>query len=74
MQQSRSHDWVRHRRSIHCFRGELERATALFDLALDAWEEEGAKILRRYGIEFKDRSTSMWDAAGEAVEKMQGAS
>ncbi len=37
-----------------------------------AWEEEGAKILNEYGIEFKDRSVSMWDAAGEAVEKVQG--
>src|SRR6478735_1061318 len=38
-----------------------------------AWEEEGAKILNKYGVEFRDRSTSMWDAAGEAVEKVQGA-
>jgi succinyl-CoA synthetase beta subunit/citryl-CoA synthetase large subunit len=38
-----------------------------------AWEEEGAKILGKYGIEFRDRSTSMWDAAGEAVQKVQGA-
>jgi succinyl-CoA synthetase beta subunit len=38
-----------------------------------AWEEEGAKILRGYGIEFKDRSTSMWEAAGEAVARIQGA-
>src|SRR5215208_5948980 len=38
-----------------------------------AWEEEGAKILGKYGVEFRDRSTSMWDAAGEAVEKVQGA-
>jgi succinyl-CoA synthetase beta subunit/citryl-CoA synthetase large subunit len=37
-----------------------------------AWEEEGAKILNRYGIEFKDRSTSMWEAAGEAVDRIQG--
>jgi succinyl-CoA synthetase beta subunit len=37
-----------------------------------AWEEEGAKILNHYGIEFKDRSVSMWEAAGEAVEKVQG--
>jgi succinyl-CoA synthetase beta subunit len=36
-----------------------------------AWEEEGAKILNRYGVEFADRSTSMWDAAGEAVAKIQ---
>jgi succinyl-CoA synthetase beta subunit/citryl-CoA synthetase large subunit len=39
-----------------------------------AWEEEGAKILDRYGIEFNDRSVSMWDAAGEAVAKVQGTS
>src|SRR5882724_4148822 len=38
-----------------------------------AWEEEGAKILNKYGVEFRDRSTSMWDAAGEAVQKVQGA-
>ncbi|MGH2922874.1 MAG: ATP-grasp domain-containing protein [Solirubrobacterales bacterium] len=37
-----------------------------------AWEEEGSKILGKYGIEFRDRSTSMWEAAGEAVEKVQG--
>jgi succinyl-CoA synthetase beta subunit len=37
-----------------------------------AWEEEGAKILNRYGVEFRDRSTSMWEAAGEAVSKVQG--
>ncbi len=37
-----------------------------------AWEEEGAKILGKYGIEFRDRSTSMWDAAGEAVDEVQG--
>ena len=37
-----------------------------------AWEEEGAKILAKYGIEFRDRTTSMWEAAGEAVEKIQG--
>jgi succinyl-CoA synthetase beta subunit len=37
-----------------------------------AWEEEGAKILNRYGVEFRDRSTSMWEAAGEAVAKVQG--
>jgi succinyl-CoA synthetase beta subunit/citryl-CoA synthetase large subunit len=37
-----------------------------------AWEEEGAKILDKYGIEFRDRSVSMWEAAGEAVAKAQG--
>ena len=37
-----------------------------------AWEEEGEKILDRYGVEFRDRSTSMWEAAGEAVRRVQG--
>ncbi len=37
-----------------------------------AWEEEGAKILRRYGVEFNDRSVSMWEAAGTAVARIQG--
>ena len=34
-----------------------------------AWEEEGSKILDKYGVEFRDRSASMWEAAGEAVER-----
>ena len=37
-----------------------------------AWEEEGAKILKRYGVEFNDRRVSLWDAAGTAVAKLQG--
>jgi succinyl-CoA synthetase beta subunit len=37
-----------------------------------AWEEEGFKILDRYGVEYCDRSVSMWEAAGRAVEKIQG--
>ena len=37
-----------------------------------AWEEEGAKILGKYGIDFNDRTVSMWEAAGEAVKKVQG--
>jgi succinyl-CoA synthetase beta subunit/citryl-CoA synthetase large subunit len=37
-----------------------------------AWEEEGFRILDRYGIEYCDRSVSMWEAAGRAVEKIQG--
>jgi succinyl-CoA synthetase beta subunit len=37
-----------------------------------AWEEEGFKILDRYGIEYCDRSVSMWEAAGRAVSKVQG--
>jgi len=38
-----------------------------------AWEEEGFKILERYGVEYCDRSVSMWEAAGRAVSKIQGA-
>ena len=37
-----------------------------------AWEEEGFKILDRYGVECCDRSVSMWEAARRAVEKVQG--
>jgi Succinyl-CoA synthetase, beta subunit len=37
-----------------------------------AWEEEGFKILEKYGVEYCDRSVSMWEAAGRAVEKIQG--
>jgi succinyl-CoA synthetase beta subunit len=37
-----------------------------------AWEEEGVKILERYGVEYCDRSVSMWEAAGRAVAKIQG--
>ena len=35
-----------------------------------AWEEEGFKILRKYGVEYCDRSVSMYEAAGRAVAKM----
>jgi succinyl-CoA synthetase beta subunit len=37
-----------------------------------AWEEEGFRILERYGVEYCDRSVSMWEAAGRAVAKVQG--
>jgi succinyl-CoA synthetase beta subunit/citryl-CoA synthetase large subunit len=36
-----------------------------------AWEEEGFKILEKYGVDYCDRSVSMHDAAGRAVAKMQ---
>ena len=36
-----------------------------------AWEEEGFKILERYGVEYCDRSVSMWEAAGRAVASIQ---
>ncbi|MGE5636579.1 MAG: ATP-grasp domain-containing protein [Nocardioidaceae bacterium] len=37
-----------------------------------AWEDEGFKILTRYGVEYCDRSVSMHEAARRAVEKIQG--
>jgi len=36
-----------------------------------AWEEEGFKILERYGVEYADRSVSLNEAARRAVEKIQ---
>jgi succinyl-CoA synthetase beta subunit len=38
-----------------------------------AWEEEGFKILDKYGVEYYDRSVSLHEAARRAVEKIQGA-
>jgi succinyl-CoA synthetase beta subunit/citryl-CoA synthetase large subunit len=34
-----------------------------------AWEEEGFKILEKYGVEYCDRSVSLHEAARRAVEK-----
>jgi succinyl-CoA synthetase beta subunit/citryl-CoA synthetase large subunit len=39
-----------------------------------AWEEEGFKILEKYGIEYADRSVSLNEAARRAVEKIGPAS
>jgi succinyl-CoA synthetase beta subunit/citryl-CoA synthetase large subunit len=36
-----------------------------------AWEEEGFKILQRYGVDYADRSVSLHEAARRAVEKIQ---
>lgn len=38
-----------------------------------AWEDEGYKILDKYGVEYCDRSVSMHEAAKRAVEKIGGA-
>jgi succinyl-CoA synthetase beta subunit/citryl-CoA synthetase large subunit len=38
-----------------------------------AWEEEGFKILEKYGVEYCDRSVSMYEAAGRAVAKLGAA-
>jgi len=37
-----------------------------------AWEDEGFKILDKYGVEYADRSVSLHEAARRAVEKIQG--
>jgi succinyl-CoA synthetase beta subunit/citryl-CoA synthetase large subunit len=38
-----------------------------------SWEEEGFKILKKYGVDFCDRSVSMYEAAGRAVAKLKKA-
>jgi succinyl-CoA synthetase beta subunit len=38
-----------------------------------AWEDEGFKILEKYGVEYCDRSVSMHEAARRAVEKIGAA-
>src|SRR5688572_1886424 len=38
-----------------------------------SWENEGFKILARYGVNYCDRSVSMYEAAGRAVSSMGGA-
>jgi succinyl-CoA synthetase beta subunit/citryl-CoA synthetase large subunit len=35
-----------------------------------SWEDDGFKILKKYGVEYCDRSVSMYEAAGRAVAKM----
>jgi len=35
-----------------------------------AWEDDGFTILRKYGVEYCDRTVSMHEAAGRAVAKM----
>ncbi len=38
-----------------------------------AWEGEGFKILAKYGVDYCDRSVSMYEAAGKAVAKLRSA-
>ena len=45
-------------------------AIAIFRIP-GAWEEEGFKILAKHGVEYCDRSVSMYEAAGRAVAKMK---
>ena len=35
-----------------------------------SWEDEGFRILAKYGVEYCDRSVSMYEAAGRAVAKL----
>jgi succinyl-CoA synthetase beta subunit/citryl-CoA synthetase large subunit len=37
-----------------------------------AWEDDGFQILRKYGVDYCDRTVSMYEAAGRAVAKMKG--
>ena len=52
---------------------EPSEAIAIFRIP-GAWEDEGFKILKKYGVDYCDRSVSMYDAAGRAVAKLQEAS
>ena len=45
------------------------KAIAIFRIP-GAWEDEGFKILRKYGVDYCDRSVSMYEAAGRAVVKL----
>jgi succinyl-CoA synthetase beta subunit/citryl-CoA synthetase large subunit len=38
-----------------------------------SWERDGFQILQKYGVEFCDRSVSMYEAARRAVVKMKDA-
>ncbi len=38
-----------------------------------SWEGDGFKILEKYGVEYCDRTVSMYEAAGRAVAKMKSA-
>jgi succinyl-CoA synthetase beta subunit/citryl-CoA synthetase large subunit len=44
-------------------------AIAIFRIP-GSWEQEGFKILRRWGVEYCDRSVSMHEAAGRAVARL----
>jgi succinyl-CoA synthetase beta subunit/citryl-CoA synthetase large subunit len=45
-----------------------QKTIAIFRIP-GSWEGEGFKILARYGVEYCDRSVSMYEAAGRAVAK-----
>ncbi len=45
-------------------------AIAIFRIP-GAWEDEGFAILRKYGVEYCDRTVSLYEAAGRAVAKLK---
>ena len=45
------------------------RTIAIFRVP-GAWEADAAKILKKYGIEYCDRSVSISEAASRAVDKI----
>ena len=47
------------------------KAIAVFRVP-GAWEEEGFKILKKYGVPYVDRTVSIDQAAKFAVERTQG--
>jgi succinyl-CoA synthetase beta subunit/citryl-CoA synthetase large subunit len=55
-----------------CIESGLDPAQAITIFRIPgSWEEDGFAILRKYGVEFCDRSVSLYEAAGRAVAKMQ---
>ncbi|MFP6579204.1 MAG: ATP-grasp domain-containing protein [Myxococcota bacterium] len=55
-----------------CLESGVDPASAIAIFRIPgSWEDEGFKILEKYGVEYCDRSVSMYEAAGRAVAKMQ---
>jgi succinyl-CoA synthetase beta subunit/citryl-CoA synthetase large subunit len=56
---------------LGCFDAGKDPAEAIAIFRIPgSWEEEGFKILTKYGVDYCDRSVSMYEAAGRAVAKM----
>lgn len=55
-----------------CIESGLDPAQAITIFRIPgSWEEDGFAILKKYGVEFCDRSVSLYEAAGRAVAKMR---
>jgi succinyl-CoA synthetase beta subunit/citryl-CoA synthetase large subunit len=58
---------------LGCFDAGRDPAEAIAIFRIPgSWEEEGFKILAKYGVDYCDRSVSMYEAAGRAVSKLAG--